>query len=214
MNVYCYFVPVKGINEANEKALIDLWRENWLSQGFNPIVLNEDTAKLSPIHKEYGAIVDRFPTVNAKGYDYAVWMRLLALSQVKDDLALFTDYDLFNYGWQMNGAQRGKINLYSWNVTCCIVVDPRIMESVCREIMQITPDPRHRHNGTPNFEDMHWLGDVMHQRTDIFNVLPSEVVEYGDPGWETSKLVHYCNKMMMPKKLIPRHPHIKNLRSW
>jgi hypothetical protein len=39
-----------------------------------------------------------------------------------------------------------------------------------------------------------------------------ECVEYGVEGWDQAEAVHFCNRVMKPTALIPRHEHIDGLR--
>ena len=50
MKIYTYYEDV-GFKKQLE--LIEVWEESWRKQGFDPIVLNREDAKKSPLYQKY-----------------------------------------------------------------------------------------------------------------------------------------------------------------
>ena len=212
MNVFCYYHPVDQIPYQDELALIKLWKKNWNANGIPARVLCEADAQHSDLYQQYKAKVSSWPSINPKGYDYSAWMRLLAVSTLEAEMVVVTDYDTFNYGWQPHDLVPDCINLFGWNVPCCMAIAPTAMRRGILDLLKYDLEPDDLVEGRSHFADQQWIAKAMHHRMpELFNA-QNDVLEYSQPGWQEAKLVHYCNKMM--RHMRPRHEHIWNLRSW
>lgn len=99
MKVYTYFDS--NFVSRDARKILALWEQCWQRAGWEPVVLDSNTAKQ---HPRYQSVVDRvrqFPTVNKPQYEMACYVRWLAMAQVG---GLHSDWDMVNLGeppWEL-----------------------------------------------------------------------------------------------------------------
>ena len=75
-----YFEPL-GLNEENDnktREMLDIWRESWTNNGWSTRVLTSNDATLHPRHDSILETLLKLPTVNAKAYEMACYLRWVA----------------------------------------------------------------------------------------------------------------------------------------
>ena len=208
--VYTFFQPVDGLNSADEKKLILLWKANWASAGWQPQVLNELDAVNHPLYSEYSEMVKKFPSINPGRYDYYCYMRWLAVAQSceePDTEVAMCDYDVFNYGFLSESHTPGKMSLYQGFVPSLVMGDRTSFVNMCHRFMESRPEEWEEINGRPHTSDMFMLRDIVKASPDAFRRF-RKVYNVHEPGWESATAVHYCNSVMNPAGLIPRFRHV------
>ena len=189
MNVFTYYDDFKN----RKDPLIDLWRESWSKHGWTPVVLTPEDVKPHPNHAAFVEAVARLPTVNNRKYELACYVRHLAMSMVGG--GLLTDYDVMCYGFtpqnltslEMKHAEEHLIfPLHHRRVPCAIYGNREGFDWLCGQMMNWPANVHRVEARGPHLSDM-----IICQRLQ----LPCEpvCVNYPADGWETAKLVHFCN---------------------
>ena len=113
-NVICYYETLEDVFTSDSEKLVDLWRESWSDNGWNPIVLSIDDAKSHPEwsnmqisnpgnplysnipHEEH---IERFNSKKALEYHMSCHNRLFAYCNYvsKNQTTLYADFDVINY---------------------------------------------------------------------------------------------------------------------
>jgi hypothetical protein len=88
--VYTYFED-QGMGH---EATVDTWQNIWRANGWKPVVLSEDHARLHPDYESMKARFSGFPTTNPEGYEVACYLRYLAMAVVGG--GFMSDYDVAN----------------------------------------------------------------------------------------------------------------------
>ena len=118
MKIYTYYEDV-GFKQQPE--LIELWKESWKRQGFDPIVLNREDAKKSPLYQKYYDFVQR---VHKKSFgieleDNSYWLaaqlEIVAWHTIKEP-SFISDYDIINKNWKFKDNLFQKVH---WRDDCC-----------------------------------------------------------------------------------------------
>lgn len=93
--IYTYFETIPNQTFKLQEAAVDtlkLWEKVWSIQGWHPVILTVQDAKR---HQNYSYFRDRFssfPTINAKEYELACFMRHVAMATVGG--GFLSDYDV------------------------------------------------------------------------------------------------------------------------
>lgn len=224
MKVFCYFSPNPDLPIEFETKLILLWRESWEKYGYTPVVLNEWHARQHPMFADYDAAISKLPSVNPPGYDRACYLRWLAVAHVLSlddlptfkDLGILTDYDVMSYGWHPSVYPSG---LTTWEgkgidgerpghtIPSVVTGTKEDFETACLWFASYEPTDLDVIGGKKHTSDMYVLEKHAAEFTQR-NVCKV----FGEEGWETAELVHFCNASMIPKGFQPRSEHIRALR--
>lgn len=111
MRVFTYYQPVPELLEITQRFLVECWKDSWAGRGWNPIVLTEADARRHPLFMQYSVAVASYPTVNARGYENACWLRWLAYAVAAQEHAgaiVATDYDVINRDWIARDIGSGR----------------------------------------------------------------------------------------------------------
>lgn len=92
--VYTYLDRPDDVTQA---GMVELWRRSWDARGWEPVLLDEGTARRHPLFDLFDATVRSYPTVNPPNYEAACFVRWLALDWVGG--GLLTDYDVLNHSF-------------------------------------------------------------------------------------------------------------------
>ena len=102
-NVLAYFEPVDNMQFSKDSFdLLERWKSNWLSQGWNPIILNQDTAKRNPYFNKinFKSMLKKFRVFRLHQGEYLTqcFLRWLAYTQFVFDngSTVWCDYDVYN----------------------------------------------------------------------------------------------------------------------
>jgi len=203
MKVYTFYSPVEGKREREERELIALWQESWAAMGWEPAVLGYESLVFDNELNELVRKFKKLPSINRHNLDYWCYLRWVAVAQQGG--GFMCDYDVINYSFAPRAAD--KLTTYDRYVPC-------LVSGSSAEFMRAVG----------------WFADqkvgifsrfVSHAHTSDMLILKNhqsefeqsnECVEYNVPGWETAPTVHYCNRVMKPSELMPRHEHIERLR--
>lgn len=110
--VICYYEPIDNLRLSEDSlALVDIWKKNWESKGWNPIVLSKKDAisnsKLGNIKiEDFNSSFYQFSPNNPK-YLMHCYLRWYAYTNFvlenKED-CLWCDYDVFNQSFSFKKA--------------------------------------------------------------------------------------------------------------
>lgn len=127
MKIYTFHEPVKDShNEEIQLKLLQLWKDNWVANGWEPVVVNNDLAQAHPMYEE---LVKKMTDLHViftgekiKQYGIYCYTRWLAYAMLEDNVEIFTcDYDLVNNGLQPEAIQNKKgLNLMSEFCPCFV----------------------------------------------------------------------------------------------
>lgn len=192
--VFTFYNHVPQLKPADE--LLDLWRESWSSNGWNPVVLGLNDAQKHPLYNEFvEGIKAKTKSINPGDYDLMCWIRWLALEVMGG--GVMTDYDVINRSLGICDIKEDDVCVYAdggnkpeafnrvrvyeiSKVPCCVSVTKNGAESLVRGIHAMP-----KNNGE-HYSDMYWF---MEQDIEVKPI----VVEFLSEGWEAAKAVHFCN---------------------
>lgn len=190
--------------EASNVPLVYLWKERWERQGWEAVVLDRNDAQKHPDWARMATAFDRLPTVNGKPYEFACYIRWLAMEVVGG--GWMCDYDVIPYDFKPRPPTE---RLTLWNGGAC----PCLVSGSAAEYRRLAE----RFAGwTPTAKDMAFKPGPHCSDQNICDQIPGEydvqsaVVQYLDPGWEKAAAVHYAGCVMADKK--PKFAHIPRLR--
>ena len=176
MNVYTYYAPVAYFGPQD--SFIRSWAATWSRQGWNPVVLEVDTARKHPAFDLLKTKVAAWPSINPDGYDLACWQRWLAFDVMGG--GVLTDYDVLNMALKPEEVILGRpLILEQHRVPCAIAADEAGAKEITKRILDHVPRPRDGH-----YSDMYFFQDGIwpHTRT---------CREYGGVEWQQAKLLHF-----------------------
>ncbi len=204
MKVFTFYSPVEGKRERDELALIDLWKRSWVAMGWEPVVLGYESLDFDADLDALVGRLKKLPSINKHNLDYWCYLRWIAVAQHGG--GFMSDYDVINYSFEPREA--GELTIYEEDVPCLVSGTEAEFQRAVRWFAA-EPIGWHRMLGRRQH-----TSDMVILRQNLSEVRQlRECVEYGESGWEAAPAVHFCNKVMKPTALIPRHEHIDGLRS-
>lgn len=140
-----------------DRELVGKWRDQWSRHGWETVVLGEREARFSPHWQWFDALVKTIPTVNPPDYERWCWLRWLAYAATihPGEVALYTDYDVFNDGFTpaqaMAHANAGRpVNLDAAYGAGPFVLDSRqanaipfVLSAIADLTLKYEPGTRH-----------------------------------------------------------------------
>jgi len=127
MNIYTFHEDLDSSHELEtQNELMSLWKNSWVNNGWNPIVLNNDLAKTHHYYKEFSKsmklIHAKITGNKIKKYGLYCYTRWLAFSALESDEPIFVcDYDLINNGLKPRDIiQEGGIHFMSDYCPCFV----------------------------------------------------------------------------------------------
>jgi hypothetical protein len=207
MKVFTFYSPVEGKREHEERALIDLWKRSWAAMGWEPTVLGYQSLTFDD---EISALVRKFkklPSMNKFNLDYWCYLRWVAVAQQGG--GFMCDYDVINYSFEPRPFD--QLTVYARNEEQYV---PCLVSGTSSEFMRAVGwFASYRVPMFARFMERSHTSDmlILKEHSSSFK-LCTECIEYGDAGWDTASAVHYCNRVMRPNDLMPRHEHIERLR--
>lgn len=119
MKIYTYY---EDIGFHSQLELIEVWKESWRRQGFDPIVLSREDAEKSPLYQKYYDFVQRVhEKISGKvlpddSYWLAAQLEIVAFTTIpKGEVAYISDYDVIN----KNFTHKTKAWKLHWRDSCC-----------------------------------------------------------------------------------------------
>ncbi len=203
MKVFTFFSPVEGKREREELSLIELWKKSWSAMGWEPVVLGYESLNFDA---ELQALVRKFkklPSINKHNLDYWCYLRWVAVFQQGG--GFMSDYDVINYAFEPRAA--GALTAYDRYVPC-------LVSGTAAEFRRAIGWFATQQTGVfwKLIAHAHTSDMLIMKQHQAEFAQSGECVEYGVPGWESAPAVHFCNRVMKPSELMPRHEHIERLR--
>jgi len=126
VKIYTFYEELKNSHDvALQKELISLWKDSWVENGWDPIVLNNDLAES---HYYYDELYNQAKSIHVRitgnkisEYGLYCFTRWLAYSMLESEEEVFVcDYDLINNGLQYSDLKNMPkgINLMSDYCPC------------------------------------------------------------------------------------------------
>jgi len=144
MNIFTYY---DDIGFDNQNRILDLWKKNWSSFGFNPVVLSNRDAQKHQYFKEFcqeiRSIYKRIKGENISKYDFCCHLRWLAYAAQKNAPFLVSDYDVFNSGFSFelfDKYESSTINFLNNQCPCIAYGSPPAFEMFAKDIIKISQD--------------------------------------------------------------------------
>lgn len=191
MNIYTYYDDIL----EGQHEIIELWKDSWMRNGWNPIVLDYSHAACTDMELEYlGAL----PSVNPKRYEMACFLRWKAMSNIGG--GWMCDYDVANLGFSPEDSKKYEsMSILQGHVPCLVYGSSEayynMFEIFTTESMKFLTSI----GGIPHTSDMIVISNIIDR--EFINRL-DVVVDY--PKREDSILVHCsaesCRSMSVSKK--------------
>lgn len=108
MKAYCYFEPIDNPQFEEHAELVRMWKASWMKAGWDTVVLSRRHAEAHPAWAWFSDKVRTFPTINPPEYEFACFIRWLALANEMrpGEVGVFGDYDVANCGFRPMDAIR------------------------------------------------------------------------------------------------------------
>ena len=145
VKAYCYFEAIADRQFDEHSRMVELWRANWSSRGWETVVLGPAEAEAHPAYAWCVNAASKLNAINHRDYQRACFTRWLALAHAlgRDDLGLFTDYDVYNVSFTPNDAAllyspAQPINLHYNTCSQPIILDGRQATAIPWLLMVVT----------------------------------------------------------------------------
>lgn len=147
MKIYAYYDTVFNGNRNQEEAmLLEQWKVNWRSKGWEPLSLNTHHATAHPRYIEWLNKMEKLPTVNPKRYENACFMRWMAMHTLGG--GWMVDYDVYNLGLEPIPLT-GFVLACAGGVPCMVHIDKLQIEAVIDKML--SPE-----NVGQHYSDQEW----------------------------------------------------------
>lgn len=157
MKIYTYY---EDIGFEKQTRMVELWKESWSKENFEPIVLTLKHAKQSPFYIAFNRQIKKIH-LEIKGeeiqeYGLSCYNRWLAYSNMQEESFYVSDYDVLNNGF----IHSDKLdNLTFLNGACPSIAfgKPSQFLSFCNAIVKVSTN---RMNELRSYkEKMYWYHD-------------------------------------------------------
>lgn len=181
MNVYAYFE--EKWPDLQYDVLVAIWKESWINQGWNPIVLGPKEAQSHPDYERFMTGVMTMPYACLPEYHAISFRRYIAMLTVGG--GQLVDLDMINYGYTPGMSPRYDHCLQPGCAPCATAL---FYGSLCYRMMnwQSTGLVPHILLNGEHWSDMVFLSAYVKP---LYNVS----VNYGLEGWKTAPITHYSN---------------------
>jgi hypothetical protein len=192
MNIYTYYDEVL----ENQIEIIEIWKDSWRKNGWNPIVLDIQSINCSDVQIEY---LQNLPSVNPKKYEMACFLRWNAMSNIGG--GWMCDYDVINLGFSPEDSKNYKsMSILQGHVPCLVYGSSEdymnIFDIFTTESMSFLTIEYNR----PHTSDMIVISNISNRES--INCL--NIVDYFYSKKEESILIHCsagcCKSMSVSKK--------------
>lgn len=119
MKIYTYY---ENVGFDLQEEMIKIWKQSWLNNGFEPIVLNRKDAESSTLYQKYYEFIQRIhknisgKTLPENGYWLAAQLAIVAFTTIdKKKPSYISDYDVINKNFQYKD---NSVKLH-WRDECC-----------------------------------------------------------------------------------------------
>lgn len=190
--IHTYHEPVEEIAAWYDvDALLDRWRAAWAAAGWEPVVLDRDTAARHRWWTSYSTIVATFPTRNAPAYEAANFHRWLAMAVVGG--GILTDADVLpsRPGWRPEPPVAGPVVVHSVDYLagdrpcpCFVQGSAAGFDAMCRAFAEAGAAATVEGLDHVSDQDLLQTGRVSAEVRD-------DVLTFGDPRQATAAAVHF-----------------------
>lgn len=210
MKIYTY-IDFSVRSRTTQAKLAALWAESWQRHGWEPVIIGPP--QIGKLGKELEPFLRFLPTVNARSYEDACYLRWAAMAELGG--GWMSDADVINYGFRPDPAFLRKKILESYDphamfpisapVVCdnhvpCLVFGTEMAYyatvqrfwSLARDHKSFPREQPHIKtiNGRLHTSDML----IIEQMQKGEEYVPIDLVkEYGEDGWCESPLVHFAS---------------------
>jgi hypothetical protein len=219
MNVYTYFMPVRGLRPPEEELrLIDVWKRSWAKQGWKPVVLNEAVAQKHPRFAEFKKKFWDLPTEYGHDYEGACFMRWVATAAMGG--GMMTDYDVINYSFAPQAPLPDRMQIFANNppggiFLGMVLATKELYERMCQrflswELTQADWNPNARPEPMYHCSDLSLLHNYP---------IPDWIVRtpgcglYPHGDWNRAHVVHYGYEMHHAG-FWPKFAYIEKIRAF
>jgi hypothetical protein len=191
MNIYTYYDEVL----ENQIEIIEIWKESWRKNGWNPIVLDQQSINCSDVEIEY---LENLPSVNPKKYEMACFLRWNAMSNIGG--GWMCDYDVINLGFSPDDSKKYEsVSILQGHVPCLVYGTSEDYMDIFRIFATESMSFITMEDNRPHTSDMIVISNIANRES--MNCL--NIVD-GYPKKEESILIHCsagsCASMNMTKK--------------
>lgn len=190
-------VPRHVPDLMDDEKLVELWRSSWYRYGWQPVVLNLSWAEIHPLYDYMRTQAAVLPSINDKRFEwlcFARWLAYVMFLFETPGMAAAVDYDVINYGLTPSdtptsglhslGSPLHEKSSHGMGVVADFSGFSRIVGWLKTHEMLTVYD-----NWEGKLHVSDWTIFKSHLRH--FNSCLGHEIYVNDPGWETSKLVHY-----------------------
>lgn len=213
MKVYAYFDSC-CVSETAKRTL-DLWKKSWENNGWDPVILTENDARLHPFYTRFSEVIRTFPSVNGPGFDYHAFMRWLAVAnRQRDEFIVTTEPDVINYDLAPEDVEKyhARLDIHS-PVPAFITGSAPEFELFCAHVLTHLLTSEDVFEGRPHLSDQDFAARYAEPRGLVNFVSGSRYCrEVFADGWETAPCVHFGTPYMLSRNFMPKHEHIPSLR--
>jgi hypothetical protein len=197
MNIYTYYDIVPQMLEDSQLELIEIWKESWIKNGWNPIVLNSSYLRCTENEIEY---LNNLPSVNPKAYEMACFLRWNSMISVGG--GWMCDYDVINCGFTPEDSKNYEsLSILQGHVPCLVYGEKEDYEKVFKIFSTESLNFTINHtDDIKHTSDMIVMANIKNRES--FIKCHNEVDGY--PKKESSKIVHCsanrCTELNLSKK--------------
>ena len=197
--VFTFFDAVPELDANEQKKQISLWKEAWLSRGWNPVVLGPLDVMKHPKYAEYRKAFEALPTVNPKKYELLCFLRWLALDYVGG--GLMVDYDVIPGRLVPSDiteirSTADKITVLQGKsdstsaIPSALHAKGKALKKWIETLAKYKPDEKDVEGNRTHVSDQGVLNRIIPADWIVVNPLVREV---GEEGWKGAALVHFPN---------------------
>jgi hypothetical protein len=97
MNIYAFYEKIDNEIDAEYQKIIEIWKNSWRSNGWNPIILTLEDSKKHPDFQNFYNIINKYSSIHQKQYIDMCYLRWLAIANLG---GWYTDIDMINFGFK------------------------------------------------------------------------------------------------------------------
>jgi len=113
--IYAYYQSLVLVDQSQEFAKANLWKESWTRAGWNPVMLNSSHAQISPARtKLVTRLMQEMPSLDPSISRDAVHLRFARLCALHAaGGGWLADYDVLNLGFTPKNAEEYEKNSFA-----------------------------------------------------------------------------------------------------
>lgn len=170
----------------NHGEILRMWRSNWQNAGFRVLVVGRNIAEKHPLFEQFFARIRTFPTINARRYEEACWIRWLAFEIMLEKLpsrrGIMADYDVFNQGFDKSHMTLSEpiVCHERTRVPCMVEANGQGARAIVEFLMHRDPGDAGHYSDMYAFKESLWP-------------ITGWCQEMGEAHWESAPAVHIAS---------------------